>query len=109
FTLKLKRANRDSDAFERDFWKAQDIDKFYEGAGRADIPAAKVFAAGVIEWRRSTGRGKIDRDGTRARLATAMMSAAAGEVDRLADRLNILATIGSVAPFVGLFGTVIGI
>jgi len=109
FTLKLRRANRESDQFERDFWKAQDIDKFYEGNGRVDIPAAKVFGAGVVEWRRSTGRGPIDRDGTRTRLASSMASASAAEVDRLADRLNILATIGSVAPFVGLFGTVIGI
>ncbi|MDB5718272.1 MAG: Tol-Pal system, TolQ, partial [Sphingomonas bacterium] len=70
---------------------------------------AKVFAAGVAEWRRSTVGKKVDREGTRARLATAMAAAVAAEMDRLADRLNILATIGSVAPFVGLFGTVWGI
>ena len=109
FSMKLRRAHRESAEFEKDFWKAQDIDKFYEGAGRADQPAAKVFAAGVQEWRRSTGRGPIDRDGTRQRLAVVMASATAAEVDRLADRLNSLATIGSVAPFVGLFGTVWGI
>ena len=51
----------------------------------------------------------VDRDGTRSRLAVAMHSAVAAETDRLASRLNILATVGSVAPFVGLFGTVWGI
>ena len=51
----------------------------------------------------------IDREGTRDRLSTVMSSTIASEVDRLSDRLNILATIGSVAPFVGLFGTVWGI
>jgi biopolymer transport protein TolQ len=109
-TMALGGAFRKSQGFEADFWKSEDIDKFYEGEGRKDIPAAKVFSAGVAEWRRSVRTGKpVDRDGTRARLANAMASAAGAEIDRLADRLNILATIGSVAPFVGLFGTVWGI
>ncbi len=55
-------------------------------------------------------RGQVvDRDGTRDRLATAMGAAVAQEIDKLADRLNFLATVGAVAPFVGLFGTVWGI
>src|SRR3546814_5928776 len=65
--------------------------------------------AGVTEWRRSTKGNVIDRDGTRDRLSTALSSAVASEVDHLSDRLNVLATVGSVAPFVGLFGTVWGI
>jgi biopolymer transport protein TolQ len=68
-----------------------------------------VFSAGVAEWRRSTANGSIDRGGTRERLATAMGASVASEIDKLSDRLNILATIGAVAPFVGLFGTVWGI
>ena len=107
--MRLKGVAKANDAFERDFWKAEDIDRFYDGPGRADLPSAKVFSAGVTEWRRSTKGGNIDREGTRARLATTMGAAVAAEIDRLADRLNILATIGSVAPFVGLFGTVWGI
>ena len=55
------------------------------------------------------GGKAADREGTRARLASAMASATGAEIDRLSDRLNILATVGSVAPFVGLFGTVWGI
>ena len=109
FAARAGRTRRRIDAFERDFWKAEDIDAFYKLHGDSDLPVAKVFAAGVSEWRRSTAGGVIDREGTRERLATAMGSAVAGETDRLADRLNILATIGSVAPFVGLFGTVWGI
>jgi len=106
----LTSALKRSTAFESDFWKSEDIDKFYEGAGRQDIPSAKVFSAGVAEWRRSVRTGKpVDRDGTRGRLAVAMASATGAEIDRLSDRLNILATVGSVAPFVGLFGTVWGI
>jgi len=107
--LRLGRASRGSMEFERDFWKADDIDRFYESRGKADIPSAKVLAAGIAEWRRSTGGKVVDRDGARSRLALVMNSALTEEVDRLAVRLNILATVGSVAPFVGLFGTVWGI
>ena len=109
FSVTLRRASKHSKSFEQDFWKAEDIDRFYEARGKADYPAAKVMAAGVTEWRRSTAQKVIDRDGTRDRLATTMSSTIAAEVDRLSDRLNILATVGSVAPFVGLFGTVWGI
>jgi len=108
-TAALGRAQKGSKAFEADFWKSEDIDRFYENAGRQDTPAAKVFTAGVNEWRRSTKGGKADRDGIRARLASAMTTAIGEAIDRLSDRLNILATVGSVAPFVGLFGTVWGI
>ena len=107
--LKVRRLGRETDKFEREFSKADDIDRFYEQRGREELPSAKIFAAGIAEWRRSTGGSRIDRDGTRSRLAQAMHSAVGAEVDALANRLNILATVGSVAPFVGLFGTVWGI
>ena len=109
FSVTLRKASRDSRKFEADFWKAEDIDRFYEARGKAGFPAAKVMAAGVTEWRRSPAQKVLDREGTRDRLSTVMSSTIAGEVDRLSDRLNMLATIGSVAPFVGLFGTVWGI
>ena len=106
---KMRRINRDNDRFERDFWKAGDIDSFYEARGKSDLPSARVLAAGIAEWRRSTNGKHLDKDGTRARLAVAMHSAVGVETDRLASKLNILATVGSTAPFVGLFGTVLGI
>jgi biopolymer transport protein TolQ len=107
--VKMSRIRRENDRFERDFWKAEDIDGFYEARGKSDLPSARVLAAGIAEWRRSTNGRSLDKDGTRARLAVAMHSAVAAETDRLASKLNILATVGSVAPFVGLFGTVLGI
>lgn len=109
FRVKVGRIRKDTARFEADFWKADDIDAFYKANGQADLPSARVLAAAVAEWRRSTHGATIDRDGTRERLATAMGSAVAKEIDELSDRLNILATVGSVAPFVGLFGTVWGI
>ena len=104
--LKLRHASSGSKAFERDFWKADDIDRFFEARGKADIPSAKVLAAGIAEWRRSTGGKVVDREGARSRLAAVMHSALTEEVDKLAVRLNILATVGSVAPFVGLFAAI---
>ncbi len=107
--IKMRRLSAGSEKFERDFWKSDDLDGTYKSSRDSDLPSARVFSAGMYEWRRSTGRGAVDREGTRARLATSMGAAVASEVDRIGDRLNILATVGSVAPFVGLFGTVWGI
>ncbi len=112
FSLRMAGIGKRTDAYERDFWKAADIDAFQAERGgkeAGEIPAARVVAAGLGEWRRSTAAKTIDRDGTRQRLAGVMDSAVAQEADRLAERLNFLATVGSVAPFVGLFGTVWGI
>ena len=106
---KMRRIRRENDRFERDFWRTEDIDGFQEQRGKSELPSAKVLAAGLAEWRRSTTGRTVDREGTRARLAVAMHSAVAAETDKIASRLNILATVGSVAPFVGLFGTVWGI
>jgi len=110
-SLRIGRATKGSNAFEQAFWKAEDVDAFSREHRDSEVPSAKVFGAGLAEWRQSTkGRGgKIDREGTRARLSTALGAAVAAEIDKLADRLNWLATIGAVAPFVGLFGTVWGI
>ncbi len=109
FSSRVRRTRKEMARFERDFWKTDDIDAFHRAQQDADLPSARVFAAGVQEWRRSTAGKTIDRDGTRERLATSMGAAVALEVEQLSDRLNILATVGSVAPFVGLFGTVWGI
>lgn len=109
FTIKMSGLLKHSEKFERDFWASTDIDDFSKAHHKSELPIAKVFAAGVSEWRRSTNGKSIDRAGTRERLATAMDATIAAEIDRLANRLNFLATTGSVAPFVGLFGTVWGI
>ena len=108
-SLRLRRINRQTEKFERDFWAAEDIDAFHERRGKDRLPIAQVLSAGLDEWRRSTRGATIDRAGTRERLSSRMSAAIAAELDRLSDRLNILATVGSVAPFVGLFGTVWGI
>jgi len=107
--LRLKRINRQTDSFERDFWAANDIDAFHARRSEEKLPIAVVMSAALDEWRRSTKTATIDRSGTRERLASRMNAAVADQLDQLSDRLNILATVGAVAPFVGLFGTVWGI
>ncbi|MFV0625485.1 protein TolQ [Sphingomonas sp. ac-8] len=109
FLGRMRRVRRDTDAFVQEFERTEDIDAFHKKHSGGTSAVAQVFGAGVREWRRSTASTTIDRDGTRERLATSMGSAVAEEVDKLSDRLNVLATVGSVAPFVGLFGTVWGI
>ena len=108
-SFRLRRINRATAAFETDFWATDDIDSFHTRRGTEQLPSAAILNAGLDEWRRSTASRNVDRSGTRERLATRMNAALATELDRLGDRLNILATVGSVAPFVGLFGTVWGI
>ena len=109
FGFRVASVRKAINAFEVEYREADDIDEFHRRAATRDQPIARVFSAGVTEWRRSTTGKTIDREGTRERLATAMGATVAQEIDRLADRLNFLATVGSVAPFVGLFGTVWGI
>ncbi len=105
---RLSAINRDVSEFEGRFWKATSLEELK--ADRAANPAADLFMAGMDEWRASTdGRAQVDREGVRARLTTVMGASIDRAVSDLADRLNWLATIGAVAPFVGLFGTVWGI
>lgn len=109
FSLKVGKTRKAIDAFEAEYREADDIDEFHRRMAGRDLAVARVFSAGITEWRRSTTGKSVDRGGTRERLATAMGATVANEIDKLSDRLNWLATIGSVAPFVGLFGTVWGI
>lgn len=109
FLFRLSRIHDETSKFEVDFWNSNDIDGFFQERGKMDLPIARVFAAGISEWRRSTKGKSVDRAGTRERLATAMDATIMAESEKLANRLNFLATTGSVGPFVGLFGTVWGI
>ncbi|MEO0033121.1 MAG: protein TolQ [Pseudomonadota bacterium] len=109
FSLRMAGVARACAQYEQAFWDARDIDAFQKEWVNKDVPSAHVVNAALGEWRRSTASKSVDREGTRQRLNAAMEGAVTGETDRLANRLNFLATVGSVAPFVGLFGTVWGI
>ncbi|MBT2132787.1 protein TolQ [Croceibacterium sp. LX-88] len=109
FSLRISKVRRQSRRFEEEFWDADQPDALVSRKKKQDNPSIRVAAAGLEELRSSTKDGLRNRDGTKARIALIMEGQVATEADALADRLNFLATTGSVAPFVGLFGTVWGI
>ena len=109
FSLRMGKLKTRTRKYEEDFWQAENFDRFMAERGTRDVPSARVAQAAVVEWRKSTKSEVRDREGLRSRLATAMESQVAMEADDIAERLNFLATVGAVAPFVGLFGTVWGI
>ena len=105
---RLRQIDGEAEAFEERFWKAKTLDELQ--ATKGSHPTADLFRAGMDEWQASVeGRANVDREGVRARLHTVMEASIERSVSYLSDRLSVLATIGSVAPFVGLFGTVWGI
>ena len=109
FSMRMGKLERGSRAFEEKFWGSSEFAKMLDAETRSKQPMARIASIGLDEWKRSTKAKPIDREGTRQRLGGAMESRVAQEADDLAERLNFLATTGSVAPFVGLFGTVWGI
>ena len=109
FSLRMGSVKRKSVAFEEEFWESDQPEALVSGKRRPENPSARVAAAGIAELRQSTKDGLRDKAGAKARIALAMEGQVASEADALAERLNFLATTGSVAPFVGLFGTVWGI
>ncbi len=109
FSIRIGKVRRGSTAFEGEFWEADQPERLVSGARAKANPSARVAAAGLAELRVSTKDGMRDRAGAKDRIALAMEGQVASEADALAERLNFLATTGSVAPFVGLFGTVWGI
>jgi len=109
FSLRVGTLRKKSREYEDEFWEQRDREALLTKQARKEVPAARVAAAGLDEWRKSTAKQPVDRDAARQRIAAAMDSQIAEEADALAGRLNFLATVGSVAPFVGLFGTVWGI
>ncbi|MEM7523738.1 MAG: protein TolQ [Pseudomonadota bacterium] len=107
--IAFRRQKRDADLFEDAFWSGQPLDQLFERLGSTPRSAfERVFVAGMTEWRRSfssTGAAA----GTQQRIERALSVAVAREDEKISARLGFLATVGSISPFVGLFGTVWGI
>ncbi len=108
----LRRAKRQAEDFEREFWSGSDLVGLYQRAAGGRYVAAgmeRIFEAGFKEFLKLKGRAGADvtalMDGTRR----AMKATLQREVDALDSHLSFLATVGSVSPYIGLFGTVWGI
>ncbi len=104
------RMRRQLDKFENTFWSGQSLDKLYDQVSARDSHGmAAVFVAAMKEWKRTYESGAKTLHGLGSRIDRVMDVTVAREVDRLERRLLVLATVGSAAPFIGLFGTVWGI
>lgn len=105
-----RAAQREAAVFDRDFWSGEPLDELFEAIGAQPEGASqKIFAAGMSEWRRSHRQDGVLIAGAQARIDRSMDVAIAKESANLNSGLAFLATVGSTAPFVGLFGTVWGI
>ena len=109
FSLRMGSVRRKCAAYERQFWKVNNLATLKDDETTSRVASGRVALAGIDEWQRSVGVTGFDLDGARQRVGAALDGAVAEEADALATRLNFLATTGSVAPFIGLFGTVWGI
>ena len=111
-TVSLRRANKAADTFEDKFWSGGSLDELYDSEGaRPTHPVAAVFGAAMGEWRRSAQvvGADMSRGSVRERVDRATAVTVNREMERMERWMVFLASVGSVAPFVGLFGTVWGI
>ena len=108
--LAYGRARRQFDKFEQVFWSGQSLEELYRTLSeRNNTGLAAIFVAAMREWKKSFERGARSPIGLQMRIDRAMDVTLARESEFLSSRLGSLATIGSAGPFIGLFGTVVGI
>ncbi len=114
---KVKRIaslNRLAREFEEQFWSGGPLDDLYDRIGKnARDPMSAIFVAAMREWRRSIERNRNEAPSLKTsiaqRIERVMQITSERELERVEARMGFLASTGSVAPFVGLFGTVWGI
>ena len=108
----FSRANREADDFEGRFWSGAELNKLYAGATdrkRMVAGLEAIFEAGFREFARLRDQRRLDGRTQLEGAQRAMRATYAREVDQLERNLELLANIGSTAPYVGLVGTVFGI
>lgn len=111
-TLYIRRAAGESQQFTEAFWKSRDIEQIYKQAQvLRNSPVSQMFVAGYTELAKlaSDEHMKDDREGSLASIERALRRAQTVEITKLETMVPFLATTGSAAPFIGLFGTVVGI
>ena len=109
-TLLYGRLKRQMDRFEKVFWSGQSLEELYRSnAATSAGGLASVFVAAMREWKRSFEAGARSPIGLQTRIDKVLDVTINRETEAIERRLLFLATVGSSAPFVGLFGTVWGI
>jgi biopolymer transport protein TolQ len=108
--LAMGRMRRALDRFEEVFWSGQSLEELYRAlADKKATGMSAVFMSAMREWKKSFERGAKSPHSLQTRIDRAMDLAISREMEEVEGRLGFLASVGSAAPFVGLFGTVIGI
>jgi biopolymer transport protein TolQ len=112
--IALSTLKRRSRRFEQTFWSGRSLDELYtQYSAKPDQPMAAIFVAALREWRRSFEKSPPPKEtshaGVKDRVEKAMNVSIQRETEKVERGLSFLATVGSTAPFVGLFGTVWGI
>lgn len=107
----LARVRRATDKFEELFWSGQSLEDLYLSLGPKKTQSmAAMFISAMREWKRSQDSAmRAGFQGVQMRIQKVMDVQLQREMDKLESRLLVLATVGSTAPFIGLFGTVWGI
>ena len=114
-TKQIRKLKAQASEFEDSFWSGGSLEELYERIGTTpDHPLAMLFAVAMREWTLASTRGIPVADsqahfGLQGRIDRVMTVALQREMEALEQRLGFLATVGSTAPFLGLFGTVWGI
>jgi len=108
--IAYRRVRAEAAVFDDAFWSGEPLDELYQSiADEPDGSSEKIFSAGMLEWRRSHRQDGGLIAGAQSRIDRSMDVAIAKEAEDLNKGLSFLATVGSTAPFIGLFGTVWGI
>lgn len=112
--MRMRRLRRQASQFEESFWSGGSLDDLFDRTGgRPMDPMSAIFSSAMREWRRSTSRSSSregdSRQSLSERIDRVMQITLNRELDQLERYMTFLASVGSTAPFVGLFGTVWGI
>jgi biopolymer transport protein TolQ len=112
--LRLRRLRNQAKQFEEAFWSGGSLEVLFDRLEtKAPDPMSAIFVAAMREWRRSAAKGLAATENMRMslqeRIERVMDITLGREIDHLERHMTFLASVGSSAPFVGLFGTVWGI
>ena len=107
----LRRTRASNDEFEREFWAGKNLNELYQDATKrtGGAPLERIFASGMREFMKLRERRVVDAGALLDGARRAMRASFQRELDVIESNLSFLASVGSVSPYVGLFGTVWGI
>ncbi len=113
-SLRLRKLRKQAKHFEESFWSGGSLETLFDRLeGKTPDPMSAIFVAAMREWRRSAAKGLVQTEQMRAslqeRIERVMDITLGREIDVIERHMTFLASVGSSAPFVGLFGTVWGI